>query len=157
MKTFLFMALPTLIVVLLKNKLSTLDRIKIVQGTIRYVNLIYIGLLFFTPFNLDEWASYLLFVFLLIGIQKEIFLEAKNKFFDFVEENKDNFKFVPTYIGEEFAEGVLLLENNADFGCRAIYLGQEKMELEKEYNVNIYISVNMVGDLNNVFCSAKNG
>ena len=150
------MALPTLIVVLLKNKLSTLDRIKRVQRTIRYVNLVYIGLLFFTTFNLEAWATYLIFVFLLIGIQKEIFLESKDKFFDFVEENKDNFKFVPTYIGEEFAEGVLLLDNNADFCCRAIYVGQEKLEIEKEYTeVNLYISVNRVGELNNVFCALK--
>ena len=152
MITLLFMALPTIALVLLKNKLNTLDKIKRVQRTMFYINVLYIALLFFRPFDFGAYVSYLVVILLLKGLQKEVFLEAKDNFLEFVEKNKNDFIFTPVKIEGNDAEGLIWLPNK-NFVCKAKCLQFEEDGVQrKEYAVLIYISVDWRGEVKNVFC-----
>lgn len=152
MITLLFMALPTIALVLLKNKLNTLDKIKRMQRTMFYINVLYIALLFFRPFDFGAYVTYLVVILLLKGIQKEVFLEAKDKFLEFVEENKNDFIFIPVKVEGEYAVGLLALPNGSFF-CEARCFLLEEMGIHKKNDgVLIYISVDCRGELKDVFC-----
>lgn len=147
------MALPTLVLVLLKNKLISLDKINGLKRIMLFANTFNLVLLFFTPFDIDAWLTYLIFWALLIGVQKEVFIEAKDKFFDFMLENDGQFLFTPIKIDEKEVRGVITLPGNHNFAVSAKYLGDKKLEKNTKYkNIRVYIAVNSSGNISKVFC-----
>ena len=152
MITYFFMALPTMVLVELKNKLNTLDKIKRMQRTMFYINVLYIALLLVKPFNFGAYVAYLVVIFVLKGLQKEVFLEAKDKFLEFVEENKNDFTFIPLKIEGEYAVGLLALPNGSFFCEAKCFLLDEMGIHKKDADVLIYISVDYRGELEDVFC-----
>ena len=153
MNSIFIMALPTLVLVLLKNKLISLDKINGLNRIMLFANTFNLVMLFFTPFDLDAWLTYLIFWALLIGAQKEVFIEAKDRFFDFMLENDGQFLFTPIKIDEKEIRGVITLPGNKNFAVSAKYLGDKKLEKNTIYkNIRVYIAVNGSGNISKVFC-----
>lgn len=153
MNSILIMALPTLVLVLLKNKLISLDKINGLKRIMLFANTFNLVLLFFTPFDIDAWLTYLIFWALLIGVQKEVFIEAKDRFFDFMLENDGQFLFTPIKIDEKEVRGVITLPGNHNFAVSAKYLGDKKLEKNTKYkNIRVYIAINSSGNISKVFC-----
>ncbi len=154
MNSILIMALPTLVLVLLKSKLGSLDKINRLKKTMLFVNSFNFFVLFFTPFDLNAWLTYLIFWSLFIGIQKETFIEAKEKFFDFIVENEGKFLFTPKVINEKGIRGVLTLPEKPDFAVKAEYVGSGKLEENTKYaNVKTYLAIDGSGNVFKVCCS----
>ena len=154
MISIFIMAMPTLVLVLLKSNLDSLDKINRVGKTLLFVNGFNLVMLFFTPFDLEAWLIYLIFLNLFIGIQKEIAIEAKENFFEFMVENEGNFLFTPTVVDEERIEGVLTLPDYPDFVVSAKYVGTGTLEKNTKYkNVSTYLAVNGSGNIFRVYCS----
>lgn len=154
MSNIVIMGLPTIALLLLKSGLSSLDKINRVSKMMLFVNIFNLTMLFFTPFDADAWLNYLIFLTLFIGLQKEVFIEAKQKFFDFMVEHDGEFLFTPTKIDEKDIKGVLTLPNNKNFAVSAKYVGTGKLEENTKYEgVKVYLAVGNSGDVTKVFCS----
>ena len=150
----MIMAMPTLVVVLLKNKLISLDKINRVKKIMRFANIFNLSMIFFTPYNLGTWITYLIFWTLFVGIQKEVFIEAKSEFIDFVSENSKSFIFIPTSVEQDNVRGVLTLESDKDFVQKVEYVGNAKLEKNTKYSgIKVYLSVDGFGFIKKVFCS----
>ena len=150
----MIMAMPTIVVVLLKNKLTSLDKINRVKKIMRFANIFNLSMIFFTPYNLETWITYLIFWTLFVGIQKEVFIKAKSEFIDFVIENSKSFIFIPTSVEQDNVRGVLTLESDKDFVQKAEYVGNAKLEKNTKYSgIKVYLSVDGFGFIKKVFCS----
>ena len=105
-------------------------------------------------FDVSGWLTYIIFWVLFVGIQKEIFIEAKEKFFDFMVENEGQFVFTPKKINKEDVEGVLTLPEKPNFAVNAKYIGSEKLEINVKYaNVKTYLAIDGSGNVFKVCCS----
>ena len=154
MSRIMIMAMPTIVVVLLKNKLTSLDKINRVKKIMRFANIFNLSMIFFTPYNLETWITYLIFWTLFVGIQKEVFIKAKSEFIDFVIENSKSFIFIPTSVEQDNVRGVLTLESDKDFVQKAEYVGNAKLEKNTKYSgIKVYLSVDGFGFIKKVFCS----
>ena len=151
--SFVIMAMPTIVVLLLKQKMVSFNRIRRVRKIMNIANIFNVGLMFLYPSEI--WMAYLGLLIILIGLQNEAFAEARERFLLFVEENADDFLFEATLIEEGSVFGFLTLPEKQDFVVSAKFVGNTKLEKGVKYSgVRVYLAVNTFGHLSGVYCSS---
>ena len=86
------LAISTIVLVLIRNRLTTLTKIKTVAAIYRILIYFAIGAMFFYP----DLVQSICVILVIAGIQIGIFVDARERFFDYLVSHGDEWCFVPT-------------------------------------------------------------
>lgn len=148
------LAISTIVLMLIRNRLTTLTKIKKVAAIYRILIYFAIGAMFFYPNLIQSICA----IVAIAGIQIGVIVDARERFFDYMVSHGDEWCFVPTVkVDKGHYEGYLILSDEESEAIKATCFCQnedDELKINVMYtNAPVYISMNFAGYPKDVFCT----